>query len=707
MYHGRTLRLTPLHDGLFELCFDRAGEAINKFDPLAIQELLQALQHARDARGLMVSSAKDSFIAGADIFGFKALFERSEADIEALVREQTAVFTALSQLPFPTAAAINGNALGGGFEAALACDHRIMADGAVVGLPEVTLGLIPGYGGSVRLPRIAGGAIALQWVTSGAPQNATAALQAGAVDQVVGLEALRAAAVGWLAEAAAGQHDWRARRLHLARPVDIATDALDRARIETAKSARHHPAAAAFVQFLADTAGQDAQAALREESRVFARLCKTETAASLVRLFVNEQFLKKKATDYAKRARPVQQAAVLGAGIMGGGIACTSALRGIPVLMKDIAQPALDLGLAEADRLLAKAVGAGRMKAEKARQVRASIQPQLDFTGIGQADVVIEAIVENLSVKKKVLAEVEMLVMSDAIIASNTSSLSITEMATVLQRPRNFVGMHFFNPVPQMPLVEVIKGTATEAVAAATAAGYALAMGKTPIVVKDCPGFLVNRILVPYCLAFLGLVHDGADYRQVDRVMEAFGWPMGPAYLADVVGMDTLAHVLHVIADGYGARMQPAFPLAVELLVENGRLGQKSGAGFYRYESDAMGKPRQLVDDATAALLSSLQPSGPCAFSDREIIDRMMLPMVNEAARCLDEGVADSAVEIDMALILGIGFPRHLGGVLHWADRTGLPEVVRRCDRHKAVSPMYVPGPDLLRRAAAGARFHD
>ena len=707
MFQGKTLRLAPLHDGLFELCFDRIDETVNKFDQLAIQELLQALQHAQDARGLLVTSGKDSFVVGADIFEFRALFERPESEIEALVREQSAVFTALSQLPFPTVAAINGMAFGGGLEAALACDYRMMADSAVIGLPEVTLGIIPGYGGSVRLARIAGSTIALQWVTSGAPQNAAAALHTGVVDKVVAPDALRDTALAWLGEAATGQHNWLARRARMAGPVEVSDSALEQARAVTAKSARHYPAAEAFVQFIADTAGQDVQAALREESRVFARLCKTETAVSLVRLFVNNQVLKKKAKGYARQTRPVQQAAVLGAGIMGGGIAYTSAVRNTPVLMKDIAQPALDLGLAEANKLLAKQIESGRMKVEKAQQVRASIRAQLDFVGFDAVDLVVEAIVENLPIKKKVLAEVETHVKPGAIIASNTSSLSIAEMATALQRPQNFVGMHFFNPVPQMPLVEVVLGPETDPVAAATTAGYALTMGKTPIVVRDCPGFLVNRILIPYCLAFLRLVHDGADYQQVDRVMESFGWPMGPAYLDDVVGMDTLAHVLHVIADGYGARMQPDFPLAVELLVEHKRLGQKSGAGFYRYEIDAKGKPRKLVDEATAALMSRLQPRGPRSFSDAEIIDRMMLPMVLEAVRCLDEGVADSAVEIDMGLILGLGFPRHLGGLLHWADRIGLQEVLRRCERYKSLSPLYEPTQDLVHRATTGKRLHD
>jgi 3-hydroxyacyl-CoA dehydrogenase/enoyl-CoA hydratase/3-hydroxybutyryl-CoA epimerase/enoyl-CoA isomerase len=708
MDQGKTLRLRPLHAGLYELCFDRRGESHNRFDALAIEELRQAvawLGREPGVRGLLLSSAKDAFAVGADLFELRALCERPEAEIRATVARDSAVFTALSQLPFPCVAALNGLALGGGFEAALACDHRVMADTAALGLPEVGLGIVPGYGGSVRLPRIAGSATALQWIAGAATHQARAALSAGAVDAVVPPQALRDAALAWLRDAAAGAHDWRAARERLNGPAPLDATALDQARA-AARTAGHNPAAAAFVQLLVDTTHLDAPAALQVEALAFARLAKTPTAAALLHLFANGQLLKKQARSYAKQARPVRQGAVLGAGIMGGGIAYTGAVHGTPMLMKDITAPALELGLAEADRQLARQVAAGRLPPQQARQVRAAIRPQLDYAGFDAADLVVEAVVEDLAVKRRVLAELEAVTGPQAVIASNTSSLSITEMAQALQRPQRFVGMHFFNPVPQMPLVEVILGPATDPAAAATAAAMAVGMGKTPIVVRDCPGFLVNRCLIPYCLGFLRLVHDGADYRQVDRVMEAFGWPMGPAYLHDVIGMDTLVHVLHVITTGYGARMASDFPLAAALLLERGRLGQKSGAGFYRYEPDARGKPRKLEDKATAALLSSQQPRGARAFGDEEIVDRLMLPMVLEAARCLDEGVVGSAAEVDMGLILGLGFPRHLGGPLFWADRIGLREIVRRSARCQTLSPLYEPAPALVRRAEAGQRFH-
>jgi 3-hydroxyacyl-CoA dehydrogenase/enoyl-CoA hydratase/3-hydroxybutyryl-CoA epimerase/enoyl-CoA isomerase len=709
MFKGKTLQLEPLNDGLIELRFDRTGESVNKFDRLAIDELRRAvdvMSSTPGARGLLVTSAKDSFIVGADIFEFTALFASTEAQIEAINAEQASVFTALAASPVPTVAAINGMAFGGGFELPLACDHRVMAQTAVVGLPEVTLGIMPGYGGSVRLPRIAGCATALNWITSGAPQKAQAALQAGAVDAVVAPAELRGAALAWLAAAADGKVDWQSRRRATRGALTVDASMLEQALASTAKTAAHYPAAAAFVRYLADTAGLDADAAQVQEARVFARLAKTPTAAALVRMFLNDQYLKKKAKAYAQQARPVKQAAVLGAGIMGGGIAYTSAVKGTPVLMKDINDKALELGMAEADRLLAKQVESQRITAEKAARLRASIQPTLQYAGFDRVDVVVEAVVENLEIKKKVLREVEGMVKPGCVLASNTSSLSITEMARELEHPQNFVGMHFFNPVPVMPLVEVVRGPKTESAATATAAGYATAMGKTPIVVKDCPGFLVNRILTPYFIAFLRLVHDGADYQQVDRAMEAFGWPMGPAYLADVIGMDTLHHVLEVISNGYRERMTTDFPLAIALMVEGKRLGQKSGAGFYRYETDTKGKPRKLQDPHTAELLATIQPHGHRDFSDPEIVDRVMLPMVLEAARCLEEGIADSAVEVDMGLVLGLGFPRYLGGALNWTDSLGIANIVTRCERYAQLSPMYRPSDATRERGAAGKRFH-
>jgi len=655
---------------------------------------------------VMVTSAKDTFIVGADIFEFTALFAKSVEEIEAYIARQNAVFTAFEDLDLPSVVAINGLALGGGLEMALAADARVMSDTAQVGVPEVSLGIFPGFGGTVRLPRVTHAAAAIEWITSGKPQSARTALESGAVEAVVTPQALLEAAVERL-EFLVASDEWRARRRRRHGPFQADAAAFQRAEAAEARTADHQPAALAAIELLKRAAPLSRDAALKLEHHEFAKIARTQAAASLVQLFINDQAIKKKGKAYAKIARKVQRAAVLGAGIMGGGIAYTSAVRGIPVVMKDISQKALDLGVAEAGKLLNKQVSSGRMQSEKAHAVLASIRPTLDYVSIESADVVIEAVVENIAVKKKVLAEVEQRVGADAIIASNTSSLSIAEMARGLQRPENFVGMHFFNPVPVMPLVEVIRGPLTSEAAAAAVAGYASAMGKTPVVVRECPGFLVNRILTPYMIGFLRAIHDGADYLAIDRVMESFGWPMGPAYLQDVVGLDTLLHVLRVISDGFTPRMRLDFPHAVEVFVDHGRIGQKSGSGFYRYEVDPTGKPKKSIDSGTAQLLASIQPHGSQSLSDPELLERLMLPMIVEAARCLEEGIAESAGEVDMSLVLGLGFPRYAGGPLKYADWLGMEHVVERCDKYTALGRIYEPTDGMRAAAAARTRFYD
>lgn len=374
--------------------------------------------------------------------------------------------------------------------------------------------------------------------------------------------------------------------------------------------------------------------------------------------------------------------------------------------LKDIAQAQLDLGMGEAKKQLAKLVKSGRLTQDKADAVLASIVPGLDYQGFDQVDVVIEAVVENIKVKHAVLSELERVVRADAVIASNTSSLRIDDIAAPLRRPENFVGMHFFNPVPVMPLVEVIRGSKTSETAVSTAVGYAVAMGKTPIVVKDCPGFLVNRILTAYMRGFLQLVADGADFERVDQVMEAFGWPMGPAYLEDVVGIDTGSHVSDIISAGYAERMPHLQHDALRLMAQNKRYGQKNGVGFYRYETDPNGKPRRTAAADTRDLLATIQPQGLREFSDQEIVDRMMLPLIIEAAHALEDGVVASPVELDMALLLGIGFPAYLGGALKYADWLGIAEVNARAARYAELGRAYEPTARMRAMAAAGQRYH-
>jgi 3-hydroxyacyl-CoA dehydrogenase/enoyl-CoA hydratase/3-hydroxybutyryl-CoA epimerase/enoyl-CoA isomerase len=714
MFQGKSIRVTRIEDNLAELCFDRQGDSVNKFDQQTLDDLraaTAALAAAKDLKGVLVSSAKDVFIVGADIFEFVELFARPQPELEAWTNQANEIFYALAALPFPSVTAVNGFALGGGFECALATDYRVMSAKAQVGVPEIKLGIIPGFGGTARLSRLIGPEAAVAWITSGAPRSADAAAKAGAVDAVAAPDALRATALDWLKNKSAG---WKERRAKRDAAVDASADALKQlyaaARAEVKKTNPHVPAAAGVVDMLERAASLDVRGAQRLEATLFSKVAKSQAADAMVGMFISDQAIKKKSKQYAKVARPVKQVGVLGAGIMGGGIAYQSAVRGTPVIMKDIAQKALDLGMDEARKLLAKQVEGGRMPEAKAQAILGSVRPTLDFSGIDAADLVIEAVVENLEVKKKVLAELEGKLRDDAIIASNTSSLSIDAMAAVLKRPRNMIGMHFFNPVHRMPLVEVVRGRDSSPEAVATGVGMANAMGKTPIVVKDVPGFLVNRILTPYMLGFMQLLRDGVDYQRIDRVMEAFGWPMGPAYLNDVVGMDTSRHAFEVIAAGYPQRMSIDFKTAIDVMVANRRYGQKTGIGFYRYDTDPKGRPRKSVAEDTAGLIASVQGEGmrkaAVEVSDEDIVMRTMLPMIVESAHCLEEGVGESPGEIDMALILGLGLPQHVGGALKYADFLGLPKVVQACERHAALGGVFRPTERMRELAARSGKFY-
>ena len=360
--------------------------------------------------------------------------------------------------------------------------------------------------------------------------------------------------------------------------------------------------------------------------------------------------------------------------------------------------------MGEASKLLGKQVEKGRLSPADMGKTLSRIRPTLNYGDFNSVDIIIEAVVENPKVKTAVLSEVEGLVKEDTILASNTSTISITYLAKSLKRPENFVGMHFFNPVHMMPLVEVIRGEKSSDEAVAATVKLAQKMGKTPIVVNDCPGFLVNRVLFPYFGGFDMLVRDGADFQAVDKVMEKFGWPMGPAYLLDVVGIDTGVHAAKIMAEGFPDRMQPNYKSGTEIMFENNRYGQKTAKGYYVYEQDKKGKPKKVVDQTTYELLAPISAARK-EFDAQEIIDRCMIPMVNEIARCLEEGIVASAAEADMALIMGIGFPPFRGGACRYVDQVGIANYVAMCEKYAYLGKAYEAPQLLLDMAAANKKF--
>ncbi len=704
IYQGKTLSVTFINKdkGIAQLTFDRENDVINKFDQLTLNELrlaYEAISASTNIKGLLLNSKKDAFIVGADITEFQNLFKNEESVLVAELDKLHEVFNGIEDLPYPTVTAINGLALGGGFEVCLTTDFRVMSNTAQAGFPEVKLGIIPGYGGTVRTPRIIGVDNAVEWVATGNQFKASKALSVGIVDAVVAPEMLEDAALNLLERAIAGDFDIEAIRTQKTGPLMLNDIEMIMA-FTTCKAMVAQQAGKFFKAPMASVKTMEMHAklsradALKIESQGIARLAKTEIADNLIGLFLNDQALTKKAKGFAQGSEKVTHAAVLGAGIMGGGIAYQSAYKGTPIRMKDIAQAGLDAGLNEANTLLSKRVSRGRMTPEKMGATLNNISATLNFDNFDSIDMVVEAVVENPKIKAMALAEVESNVSDSTIIASNTSTIPITELAKSLQRPENFCGMHFFNPVPKMPLVEVIRGEQSSEEAIARTVNYALAMGKKPVVVNDCPGFLVNRILFAYLNGFVELLRDGADYQEIDKVALNFGWPMGPAHLCDVVGIDTGVHAGAVMADGFPERMGKDYTTALEVLLEANRLGEKNNIGFYRYEADKRGRMQKVVDDSLPALLSSVVGE-PKVFSEKEILDRLMIPFCFEAVRCLEEKIGSCAEDIDMALLYGIGFPLHRGGALRFMQNTGLAAFCDNAKQYAKLGAMYQPSEAL------------
>ena len=712
LFEGQTIYVQSIEDGIYDVVFDRKGDSVNKLDQSTLAELRTVVTTLRDMegiRGVIFSSAKDSFIVGADITEFMQMFSATEEQIVEGLLDIHQIFNGIEDLPCPTVTAINGLALGGGFELCLATDYRVMGDQAKVGLPEVKLGIYPGWGGTIRLPRLIGVDNANEWVCGGSEKRPSAALADGGVDAVVATNLVKDAAVDLLKGCISGKFDYQARRDEKINPIKLnqveQMMAFESAKgVIGGKAGPHYPAPMAALKTIQKHANLPRDKAIVIEAKGFVKVAQTDVCAALVGLFMKDQYIKKVSKGFERQAEPVKKAAVLGAGIMGGGVAFQSASKGTPILMKDINEGALQLGLDEATKLLNKRVSRGRMDSMKMAQVLNSITPTLNYGDFGNVDLVVEAVVENPNVKKAVLAEVEGYLPEGAVLTSNTSTISITELATALKKPENFCGMHFFNPVPLMPLVEVIRGEKTSEEAVARTVAYAKAMGKTPIVVNDCPGFLVNRVLFPYFGGFSALVSDGANFQQVDKVMERFGWPMGPAYLLDVVGIDTAHHADAVMAAGFPDRMQHEGENAIDRMYALERFGQKNNKGFYRYELDRKGKPKKLVDDEVPSILSEVV-SASRDFTDEEIIERMMIPLCIETVRCLEDGIVDSAAEADMGLIYGIGFPPFRGGALHYLDQLGLDNFCEMAKKYEALGPLYEPTEKMKQMAAAGDKY--
>ncbi len=714
IYQANTLQVKELQDGIAELSFC-APNSVNKLDLATLEALDQALDKLAQypgLKGVLLTSDKDTFIVGADITEFLGLFAKPEHELEKWLQFAHRIFDKLEDLPVPTLSALKGHSLGGGCECVLATDFRIGDKTTSIGLPEIKLGIMPGFGGCVRLPRLIGADSAMEIITQGKACRAEEALKIGLLDAIVESDSLIESGLATLNQAINEKIDWQSRRQQKQAPLTLskleAMMSFTMAKgLVAQKAGPHYPAPMAAVTTIEQSAQSGREEAMAIERKHFITLAKSKEAQALIGLFLNDQHIKSLAKKAAKSAtKDTNRAAVLGAGIMGGGIAYQSALKGVSVLMKDIAQASLDLGMTEASKLLNKQLERGKIDGFKMAGILASITPSLHYAGIENADVIVEAVVENPKVKAAVLSEVEQQVTADTVLTSNTSTIPIDQLAESLQRPENFCGMHFFNPVHRMPLVEIIRGKQTSDETINRVVAYAAKMGKSPIVVNDCPGFFVNRVLFPYFAGFSLLLRDGADFTQIDKVMERqFGWPMGPAYLLDVVGIDTAHHAQAVMAQGFPERMAKSAPDAIDALFNANRYGQKNGEGFYSYSVDRKGKPKKTWTESIQPILAPVCAASQ-QFDAQSIIDRCMIPMINEVALCLQEGIIASPQEADMALVYGLGFPPFRGGVFRYLDTVGLQQYVDNAKQYADLGPLYHVPQLLIDMAAKGETFY-
>lgn len=678
--------LEKLDGGVMLIRLGDPSEKVVTFTPERLQSLkdiIYTLKSKPPAGVVITGPTLDMFTVGADI---SLIQEVTDPKIgESLAKEGQAVFTEIEKLPFRTVAAISGPCVGGGFELALACNFRLISDSSssTVGLPEVKLGIIPGFGGTVRLPKLVGLPKALDLILTGKTVRAKKALALGLVDEVTPAHALieraRCVAAGSL----------RLRRKSIGIKDTILSSILKGIVKKSAKASvlkqtkGFYPAPLKALESVF-ASNYDVEAKLLGEAIV------TPESKALTHVFFLTE-LSKGIGKGAKKHLENFSASVIGAGVMGAGIASILAASEIPVVLKDTSEDAISKARIQI-RGFADSLSYLSPSERNILVSRVTATTEDPPVGVG---IVIEAIVENMAVKKKVLSELALKLGEQTIIASNTSSLSISEMAKDIPNPSRVIGMHFFNPVPKMPLVEIIMGSKTSDQTIALVAGLSVKLGKFPIVVKDVPGFLVNRILTPYLNEAAFLIQEGYKIDDIDKAATSFGLPMGPVRLLDEIGLDVASHVSEIMVKGYGSRME-APPLASKL-VATGALGKKNDLGFYDFSTK---KPRR---DLYSVLALPKEKDG-----SSDIQDRLIFSLLNEAVLCLDEGVAgtpgtEAAKQIDLGSVMGFGFPPFKGGILYWAHKTGVASLIDRSkELEKKYGVRFKPNEGLLKRAQKG-----
>jgi 3-hydroxyacyl-CoA dehydrogenase/enoyl-CoA hydratase/3-hydroxybutyryl-CoA epimerase len=717
-FQAQTLRVDQQSNGTMTIWLDVPGRSINVITRQVLADFDAALDRVNVAtilRALVIRSAKASgFLAGADLHEFTQV--KNPADAVALSAVGQTLFDKVASLRVPVIAVIHGPCLGGGLELALACDYRLAVDspGTQLGLPEIELGLLPAWGGTQRLPRVVGLERAFNVILLTRRLGPRDALRWGLADIVAADERHVTAELERLAETALTngkrpktslpRRTWRQTLLEF-NPFGRgllfrATERRMRRRVADDMPA---PREALEAMRVGVTQGMDA--GLAYERDAVGHLAMTPACRNLIGLFFQREEARKLPAQW-KEAAPVRRVGVVGVGTMGAGIAQLAAVRGLEVVIQEVNEEALGTGLLKIAALFEKAVERGILTKDEADRKLSTLRGGTTWQGFDTVDLVIEAAIEDLDAKRALFRELDRRTRPTAVLATNTSSLMVASLLEGLSHPERVAGMHFFNPVHKMPLVEVACTPQTDEKAVALLARLAVALGKTPVVVKDSPGFVVNRILMPYLNEAVSLVGEGLSIAQVDAVMTRFGMLMGPLEVLDQVGLDVAAHVARAMQPAFGDRFPPN--PAFEMMRQKNWLGQKNGVGFYRHRGKKI-QANELAQNSLRAAYSGdarLSASLPLAVRLQQARERMVVLMINEAARCHAEGLAASASAIDLAMVLGSGWAPHRGGPLRYADDRGSGEVVKvLADLAQRFGPRFEPSADLRRVAESGASF--
>ena len=697
-----------IRDGVAVITID--NPPVNALSPAVWEGLdrlvARAVAHPA-AEAIVVIGAGTTFIAGADIKVFETL--KTREDSLARSANTHALLKRIEDATKPLVAAIHGNALGGGLEVAQACHFRVATKDAKIGQPEVLLGIIPGAGGTQRLPRLCGAELALTMCTDGKPIAAAKAMNAGIIDQIIDGDLLTGAIK--YAKARARNGDLRKTREmpHGVDQISAGLNACSATRESLKKTAKGMRAPYAAVDAIEAGLRMDFDAGAIREREIFADCVVSTESKALRHLFFAEREVAK-VPDIPKDTptRDIKRAAVVGAGTMGGGIAMSYANAGIPVLLKDVDDAALQRGLATIRKNYEVTMSKGKMTAEQLEKTMALITPTTSYDGFMDVDIVVEAVFENMDLKKATFAELAKVTRPDCVLASNSSTLDIDAFAQASGRPSQVVGHHFFSPANVMKLLEIVRGRETSKEVIATSLKLAKKLGKVGVVVGNCFGFVANRMLAYYMREAYLLLEEGASVEQIDRVLTTFGLPVGPYGMQDIAGIDVGARIRQYLKSIGKTRAEGPQSAIPDRLFEMGRYGQKTGAGWYKY--DAPGSRNrtpdplieQMADEEAKKRGITRRP-----ISDEEIIARITTALANEGARVLEEGYATRAGDIDVVYAYGFGFPRHRGGPMFYADTVGLPTVLARVKEYRArFGDYWEPAPLLERLVAEGRGFY-